>query len=567
MSTSVETLFVPVRYYTAQDIYYYQVDNRPLQDIVTNLTTLAETTDTLSQTVTGVADISLASGVSASIPEASGQNAVIVLTGTLTSPCTAVFPSGGNQSWVVSNQTNEDVYVSYVGSANSTLLESGYIARFYTDGTNMVGNVPAGLDQANTFSQPQVFAGTVDVSGGATFASTLDVSGGATFASTLDVSGGAIFASTLDVSGGATFAEPVTLPAATANNQAVNLGQLQTTTLARNAALTYSASTTLTASNAGQLIFYTGSGAGTFTLPLANAVAGFLCPLIISNQGGGPLTIVVQSGDGLDLNPSVLQPNQYCAVANDGANSWHTYWNTAGSSSPISAAAATASNQVVNLGQALEVLLPSDSETITPTALTTVVQVAGLAANATLTIEDGTVAGQEIIIYGSGSAYTTTVSMPVTAGSPSINYPYGAPGYSYTIPASSPTQGIRLWWDGTNYRAQTFGQTVVAPATANNEAVNLGQFPASLTGGSGGYQKFPNGLIIQWGSYSPAAADTVYNVSFPIAFPNAVWSTYASPNNGGTTVTSAQSYAVSTSQIGIIGSAANIDIAWLAIGS
>ena len=206
MSTSVETLFVPVRYYTAQDIYYYQVDNRPLQDIVTNLTTLAETSDTLSQTVTGVADISLASGVSVSIPEASGQNAVIVLTGTLTSPCTAVFPSGGNQSWVINNQTNEDVYVSYVGSTNSTLLESGYIARFYTDGTNMVGNVPAGLDQANTFSQPQVFAGTVDVSGGATFASTLDVSGGATFASTLDVSGGATLASTLDVSGGATFA-------------------------------------------------------------------------------------------------------------------------------------------------------------------------------------------------------------------------------------------------------------------------------------------------------------------------------------------------------------------------
>ena len=210
MSTSVETLFVPVRYYTAQDIYYYQVDNRPLQDIVTNLTTLAETSDTLSQTVTGVADISLASGVSVSIPEASGQNAVIVFTGTLTSPCTAVFPSGGNQSWVVSNQTNEDVYVSYVGSANSILLESSYIARFYTDGINMVGNVPAGLDQANTFSQPQIFAGTIDVSGGATLASTLDVSGGATLASTLDVSGGATLASTLDVSGGATFAGVLT---------------------------------------------------------------------------------------------------------------------------------------------------------------------------------------------------------------------------------------------------------------------------------------------------------------------------------------------------------------------
>ena len=32
-----------------------------------------------------------------------------------------------------------------------------------------------------------------------------------------------------------------------------------------------------------------------------------------------------------------------------------------------------------------------------------------------------------------------------------------------------------MWWDGTNYRAQTFGQTIVAPATAANEAVNLSQ--------------------------------------------------------------------------------------------
>ena len=397
MSTSVETLFVPIRYYTAQDIYYYQVDNRPLQDIVTNLTTLAETTDTLSQTVTGVADISLASGVSVSIPEASGQNAVIVFTGTLTSPCTAVFPSGGNQSWVINNQTNEDVYVSYVGSANSTLLESGYIARFYTDGTNMVGNVPAGLDQANTFSQPKVFAGTVDVSGGATFASTLDVSGGATFASTLDVSGGA------------TFAEPVTLPAATASGEAVNLGQ------------------------------------------------------------------------------------------------------------------------------AFEILSPSDSETITPTALTTVVQVAGLAANATLTIEDGTVAGQEIIIYGSGSGYTTTVSMPVTAGSPSINYPDGSVSYSYTIPASSPTQGIRLGWDGTNYRATTFGTTIVAPAVASNEAVNLGQFPASLS--SGGYQKLANGLIIQWGTTGTLAATSSNIITLPIAFPNAGLAYIANSNDGGDAAT------------------------------
>ena len=408
MSTSVETLFVPVRYYTAQDIYYYQVDNRPLQDIVTNLTTLAETSDTLSQTVTGVVDISLASGVSVSIPEASGQNAVIVFTGTLTSPCTAVFPSGGNQSWTVSNQTNEDVYVSYVGSANSTLLESGYIARFYTDGTNMVGNVPAGLDQANTFSQPQVFAGTVDVSGGATFA------------------------------------EPVTLPAATANNQAVNLGQLQTTTLARNAAMTYSASTTLTASNAGQLIFYIGSGAGTFTLPLANAVAGFLCPLIISNQGGGPLTIVVQSGDGLDLNPSVLQPNQYCAVANDGANSWHTYWNTAGSSSPISAGAAAADGQVAVVG---DTNTGSIAFTGSMTAVGVVdnVATASLAGTTAGTVEYAQTGGtiKKFVGVASGYENDTTTNQTITFPIAFVNTPIvSANNTGLTISASTTTLTI-----------------------------------------------------------------------------------------------------------------------------
>ena len=53
--------------------------------------------------------------------------------------------------------------------------------------------------------------------------------------------------------------------------------------------------------------------------------------------------------------------------------------------------------------------------------------------------------------------------------------PDGSQVYSYVIPASSPGAGIRLDFDGTNYRATTFGTTIVAPATAANEAVNLGQ--------------------------------------------------------------------------------------------
>jgi hypothetical protein len=113
--------------------------------------------------------------------------------------------------------------------------------------------------------------------------------------------------------------------------------------------------------------------------------------------------------------------------------------------------------------------------------------------------------------------------------------PDGSQVYSYVIPASSPGAGIRLDFDGTNYRATTFGATIVAPAVAANEAVNLGQFPASLS--SGGYQKLANGLIIQWGITGTLAATSSNIITLPIAFPNAGLAYIANSNDGGDSVT------------------------------
>ena len=62
--------------------------------------------------------------------------------------------------------------------------------------------------------------------------------------------------------------------------------------------------------------------------------------------------------------------------------------------------------------------------------------------------------------------------------------PDGSQVYSYVIPASSPGAGIRLDFDGTNYRAKTFGPTIVANASAANQAVALGQIKNSV--GPGG---------------------------------------------------------------------------------
>ena len=207
---------------------------------------------------------------------------------------------------------------------------------------------------------------------------------------------------------------------------------------------------------------------------------------------------------------------------------------------------------------------PIASETLPTTLGKLSVLPGALTADITLTLPGSGDAGSETTIYGSAAAYTTTVASPVTSGSPYIEMPDGSQVYSYVIPASSPGAGIRSDFDGTNYRATTFGTTIVAPAVASNEAVNLGQFPASLS--ENGYQKLASGLIIQWGQYNAVDADTVYDVTLPIAFPTRGQALLVTPQDGGTTVASAQGYFVNSSKIGLISSTASTDLGWLAIG-
>ena len=182
-----------------------------------------------------------------------------------------------------------------------------------------------------------------------------------------------------------------------------------------------------------------------------------------------------------------------------------------------------------NLSYLPYVIAPTASQTL-PNNQKVICQTGAITADITLTTGSPPVGG-EAIIYGSAAAYTTTVSTGVTSGSPYIEMPDGSQVYSYVIPASSPGAGIRIVWDGTNYRATTFGQTIVAPSTANNQAVNLGQFPASLSGN--GYAKLANGVIIQWGnSITGSSSPYEVTVTWPIAFPNACTSAVA-VNYGG----------------------------------
>ena len=121
---------------------------------------------------------------------------------------------------------------------------------------------------------------------------------------------------------------------------------------------------------------------------------------------------------------------------------------------------------------------PVASETL-PAVNHLVVTPGTLTAAIDLTLNDQAAAGSGVTAFGSASAYDVTVQSPVTTGSPYIELPDGSQVYSWVIPASSPSQGIHFDWDGTNWRARTFGQEVVAPATQNNAAVQLGQVLAT----------------------------------------------------------------------------------------
>ena len=361
-----------------------------------------------------------------------------------------------------------------------------------------------------------------------------------------------------------TFGQTV-VAAATALNEAVNLGQAQAGFAALNGsasqvfnvapgtgtqavqynqlgallgrgATTISGSTTLTAANAGDVIFFVGTSAATFTLPASNASAPYTIPIIISNQGTAPVTIVAPSGNGIDLQVNTLQTGQVCAVTNDGNTAWHMFWNTAGTNSPVVVGAATALNEAVQLGQALQVLSPGSSGTITPTALKTLVYPSGSSA-ATFTIGVGSVDGQEVTIYGTSTS-AVTVSSTVSSGSPNFSAPDGTPVYSINLPAIYGS-GVKLTWDNYDWRMQTFGQTIVGPAIASNQAVQLGQFThtgstsitlpsataAAGTVGSSGYRKLPDGRIEQWAYIQladPGAGSSGGTTwTFPIAFPTA----------------------------------------------
>lgn len=107
----------------------------------------------------------------------------------------------------------------------------------------------------------------------------------------------------------------------------------------------------------------------------------------------------------------------------------------------------------------------------------------------------------------------------------------------------------------------------IAPATASGQAVNLGQFISSFAGN--GYFKFPNGLIIQWGTTTTSTSGYI-NVAFPLAFPTACTGMGTTFQSTGLYQTSVNINSVNTSNFNLAGvqsgAYASQPITWIAIG-
>jgi hypothetical protein len=99
--------------------------------------------------------------------------------------------------------------------------------------------------------------------------------------------------------------------------------------------------------------------------------------------------------------------------------------------------------------------------------------------------------------------------------------------------ASQAANKIYLGWDGSRMRVQTDttdrGELAFEAELANY--AQLAQFPASLV--TPGYQKLPNGLIIQWNNNIDGSGHKLATWTYPIPFPANVFAQAFTAANGG----------------------------------
>ena len=92
----------------------------------------------------------------------------------------------------------------------------------------------------------------------------------------------------------------------------------------------------------------------------------------------------------------------------------------------------------------------------------------------TVTLPTSPSTGTKYKIYGNIGG-VVSISSPVN-----LVFPDGTTGVAYNLPLTLVDTGIVVMYDGTQWRAETFGNIIVSPASQADHAVQLGQFTSNL---------------------------------------------------------------------------------------
>ncbi len=143
--------------------------------------------------------------------------------------------------------------------------------------------------------------------------------------------------------------------------------------------------------------------------------------------------------------------------------------------------------------------------------------------------------GLYVITVAYGQTSITSSNISVYPGAPFLSQKlFGLMNGSGTVDVPALTaSGLITANDGIDV---TGGTITVPNATASGNPPNLSQFSNSLSGS--GYQKFPNGLIIQWYQVDSVGGGGSAVINFPLAFPTACFFAVASESGNSSASTS-----------------------------
>jgi len=310
---------------------------------------------------------------------------------------------------------------------------------------------------------------------------------------------------------------------------------------------------TLTTAALGALVNVTATGT-TQTLPPAANCPNGTSITIVYMQSSGSVTVmrngsdILIFGQGNSTSNLTLSPGEEVQFVSNGVNGWVSAGQTlsTGVTPPLGDSSnklATTSFVQRALGNTQGIIGVQSSLTLTPSQVGSFVEI------------------------NAGSGIVITLPMPTGLGGACLNF-YNPSTNPVSIVAPPPsTININL----TNIPAYTLpaGGTL----TLMTDGASWSMIGGSGTGqlSSTGYQKFPSGLILQWGYSTAATQTTPAYVSFPISFPTSLFSITLGP---AVAAANANSYSVSAAYTGTHGfnlvnnssSSGAVTAYWQAIG-